>query len=318
MTAGRFGTLLLILVLTAACTTSSDEAVFDEIGVTRLILVDPGLTVQSVKEPDNRYQVAVWDVQSATLLLDDHELDLLGGEPCRFVDTLARLSTGTGACRSGVVIGSSGVQAATLTVAFTMELRRAEPVVVLPGDDSDGDGIPNDGDGSGSAFDAPCTGGATAGCDDNCPLVANADQADKASDGIGNACVVKSLSGALPDNDADGIVDPGDNCVGVPNPLQANTGGIPPGVGDSLGDFIGDACTEETARVHLEGDLVIHLGPETLALLQPEDAVTFLTIDLNDQRAISCNWDFGVCTLERSRVRICVSQSIPVLGCPAD
>ncbi|ANM29234.1 hypothetical protein ABI59_05995 [Acidobacteria bacterium Mor1] len=51
--------------------------------------------------------------------------------------------------------------------------------------DQDGDGILED-DGDGSAD--PCTGGATANCDDNCPQTANADQADGDGDGIGDAC----------------------------------------------------------------------------------------------------------------------------------
>lgn len=315
---GRLGTLLL-LVLATACTVS-DDAVFDDIGVTRLILVDPGLVGQSLVEAEDRIQVAQWVVQSATLDLGDRVVDLLAGESCEFVDTpLGRVSLASGACGSGVVLETNPddmPQTVTLTLAFTMELRRAEPLLVVPGDDSDGDGVPNDGNGSGSSFDAPCTGGAIVNCDDNCPLVANPDQADLAMDGIGNACVLKDVFGALADNDDDGIADAVDNCVGIPNSDQANTEGIPSALGDP-GDWIGNACTEEVAQVHLKGDLVIRLEPEILKLIQPRDAVTFLTVDLNDQRAISCNWDFGVCTLDPAQVRVCVSNFTPILGCPA-
>ncbi len=49
----------------------------------------------------------------------------------------------------------------------------------------DGDAVAQD-DGDGQ-FD-PCTGGATEGCDDNCPRVANAAQRDVDRDGVGDAC----------------------------------------------------------------------------------------------------------------------------------
>lgn len=54
--------------------------------------------------------------------------------------------------------------------------------------DSDGDGILDDGDNSGTAGDAPCTGGNTVNCDDNCVDTANSTQADADSDGTGDAC----------------------------------------------------------------------------------------------------------------------------------
>jgi hypothetical protein len=54
--------------------------------------------------------------------------------------------------------------------------------------DDDNDGILDDGDASGLAGDNPCTGGVTTGCDDNCPVVANPNQADANTNGVGDAC----------------------------------------------------------------------------------------------------------------------------------
>ena len=54
--------------------------------------------------------------------------------------------------------------------------------------DTDGDGIFNDGDGSGIIGDNACTGGVTVNCDDNCVGVYNPNQTDTDSDGSGDAC----------------------------------------------------------------------------------------------------------------------------------
>ena len=81
---------------------------------------------------------------------------------------------------------------------------------------------------------------------DNCPSVANADQADADHDGLGDACDNcpqasnpdqadrngDKIGDACDDPDGDGVVDLVDNCKDKANPSQA----------DADGDGLGDAC----------------------------------------------------------------------------
>jgi phage FluMu protein Com len=80
--------------------------------------------------------------------------------------------------------------------------------------DTDGDGIFDEGSGSGGIGDEPCTGGATTDCDDNCRFDPNPTQQDSDHDGVGDAC---------------------DNCPSLYNPGQA----------DRDRDGVGDACDSD-------------------------------------------------------------------------
>ncbi len=88
-------------------------------------------------------------------------------------------------------------------------------------DDDDGDGAPDEDEiacGSDAADDGstPADGDGDGICDalDNCPEIANADQADADGDDQGDACDV--------DADDDGVADDADNCPAIANADQAN------------------------------------------------------------------------------------------------
>ncbi len=116
--------------------------------------------------------------------------------------------------------------------------------MVFPGSPEQCDGFDNDcdftvdeffpdtdEDGAADCVDEDKDGDEVLNDDDNCPLIANADQADQDGDGVGDQCDA--------DEDGDSIPDAVDNCLGVKNTGQS----------DLDGDGIGDACDED-----LDGD----------------------------------------------------------------
>ncbi len=273
--------------------------------VIHLLLSDSDLAGQSLIDPDSRIQVARWSVASATLSFGNVLIDLVDEEQaCVFSDTAFSIPIAEGPCESGLLIEAGDDEAASLMLTLdSMELRRAKPLDLSHTVDFDFDGVPNDGDGSGSAFDAPCgLGGLTLDCDDNCPLVSNPDQADTNGDGIGDVCTMIDPSmGALRYSDGDGVSDEFDNCVWIYNPGQEDTG-------DGMVDGIGDACLEQVAQVHLAGELAFELtlGPADLAL-QPGLNVV-LTVDFRSSNSLRCDWDARVCALDPSPLWFAVSH----------
>jgi hypothetical protein len=108
--------------------------------------------------------------------------------------------------------------------------------------DCDGDEIsdgPSDPDGGGSIVPGP----------DNCPLVANADQADADGDDVGDVCdncpTIANADQA--DADGDDVGDTCDNCPAVSNPSQNNSDT------DSYGDAC-DNCPQDTNEDQANAD----------------------------------------------------------------
>jgi len=128
--------------------------------------------------------------------------------------------------------------------------------------DSDNDGVPDDGDGSGKVGDKPCKGGDKADCDDNCLNIPNEDQKDENNNGVGDACDPdyepadpEEKPPITDDADGDGIPDASDNCPIVRNQSQ----------GDIDGDGIGDACDPD-----MDGDGVWNAYDNCVGVPNPD------------------------------------------------
>ncbi|KZZ59634.1 thrombospondin type 3 repeat-containing protein, partial [Oleiphilus sp. HI0123] len=81
--------------------------------------------------------------------------------------------------------------------------------------------------------------------DDNCPLIANEEQKDTDSDGLGNACDT--------DDDGDTIADDVDNC-----PLDSNVGQA-----DSDENGVGDACDVPSVALFYLNERIVNSETET-------------------------------------------------------
>ncbi len=113
------------------------------------------------------------------------ELQFITDNPA--VAILSSTTAATGADGKAAVNIKGGMEGNTTIRISAPGLAEAATGISVVGD-TDGDGIPDDGDGSGTAGDNRCTGGNSANCDDNCRLTANSGQQDTDNDGYGNMC----------------------------------------------------------------------------------------------------------------------------------
>ncbi len=183
----------------------------------------------------------------------------LGAYPASAVD----MSGGTVAAGSGTIQVGATATGLTPNTGYNFKIvtqAQGGPVVThnivtfTTLGDTDGDGVADpsdncpavanpdqantDGDTMGNACDDDDDNDTVVDSSDNCALVPNTDQANTDGDALGNACD--------DDDDNDTVVDSSDNCALVPNTDQANTDG----------DALGNACDPD-----IDGDGVLN-GPD--------------------------------------------------------
>jgi hypothetical protein len=306
---------LALSLLLPSCT-ETDEALVRDIGVVRLILVDPGLGPQSLEEPDATIQVTRVDVTRARLTYGDPmgtdpppvDRELLGPqETCTFTDTATQDPVVTGPCAEGLVIDSfEDERPLTLTLTFSMRVARAEPLALAPDADADGDGLINHAD--------------------PCPLIADTREAREPGEPFRNPLDLDVCRARQEDMDGDGVRDDRDNCIWADNPAQEDeeddlAGEVPDLIGpvDVDDDDVYDICREQVADV--VGDTV-DLELSLTAFTQPLNRVTFLVLDLDTRRVLSraaCTWGqpSARCDLAASAIRLCTTTSgfAAVAGC---
>ena len=137
---------------------------------------------------------------------------------------------------------------------------------------------------------------------DNCPAMANADQADEDEDGAGDACDEDSSDGPMGDADGDGVANNGDNCPLTANPDQADTDG----------DGIGDACdnANDGPTGDLDGDGVVNNADNCFTTVNSDQA----DVD-GDGPGDACDPDLG--TTERVSVDSTGAEANSSSGAPS-
>lgn len=276
--------LALVGLAVASCETR--DSLSPDTGGVFVILRDSSLGFQSASEA--KRQITVWRADALKISFTDHaDYPILPNGSCSiFATGLSDGNPGANCGGSALTLEATGaareaIVRLDLSAMETFSARRPS----LPDDqDYDGDGVRNR--------------------DDNCKIVSNADQevfgvpffgqpgiACAADDGDGNPLI--------PDQDNDGVRDSFDNCLWYPNPIlpgetsqhDANLNGI------------GDLC-EVASPIPFAG--VGRLSLECPGTFTVRDgAASLFVVDFTS--ALACDANYGVCTLDRTKVTMRLS-----------
>ncbi len=173
---------------------------------------------------------------------DDPEDFVCGNAVCESAEnaTNCAVDCAVGSCGNGSC--DADEDASSCAADCAVDCADADEDLVCDGDDNcpdvaNADQANGDNDSEGDACDDDDDNDTVADDDDNCPEDANTDQADGDSDGLGDACDA-CPSDADDDSDGDGACGSDDNCPDDANPDQAD------GDNDGIGDLC-DACPDD-------------------------------------------------------------------------
>jgi hypothetical protein len=202
------------------------------------------------------------------------------------------------ACRTSGLSLASGPQPVTATLQVTisrLELRAAARPDLSPSADPDGDGIPN--------------------ATDNCPIVANPDQANFNPNQelliVGDACSDLDSAGnpTIADQDLDGIPDRRDNCFWYANQLEAGQSSPP----DGDRDGIGDACERVAPVAFVNGPITIQC--DNVSFIPVASKIAMFRMDFGRPGVLTCDAGFTGCTINPNALKVSQTGTITTFDC---
>lgn len=170
-----------------------------------------------------------------------------------------------------------------------------------------------DGDAAGDPCDADDDNDAVADEVDNCPATPNEDQADDDADGIGDAC------DDFPDRDGDGVIDTEDPCVEDPDDPDADGDGVPDKCDDTPRGVRAVTASAQVTRVTIENQAYGDGETDLFGDLVVNDSKFDLPIIPNSRDVRPGNWLSGPVAVDAGsplvRVRVWIRDEDGCLFC---
>ena len=286
--------MLAAFVIAPSCQTVRDP--FPPQSAFSLDIFDSEVGTQSSSPPTP--QIATWTVEAAyatDITGFEGTYEFLPSPPCVYEENILALVSFSTVCgTSGLTLKPDVARTAKIHLRFSrITLSQAERPDLSADGDPDGDGIPN--------------------ASDNCPIVANPDQANVNADlelfKIGDACSQPDTSGSptIPDRDLDGVPDLTDNCLWYASPAAGEVN-VPP---DSNRNGIGDACERVAGIVLPQNGLSLTCD---VAFTSSASRVSRFLLDFGRSGVLSCSSPTN-CRIDPTAIALTLSGTTDPFPC---